>query len=91
LLERRHDVEDDFLVIVILDTGKVEIGGESSLGPEKHFPKARTALEGQSIQNAAFRQQLQKEGQNHLLLRDHDVPQSGFIRVALDLRLGQHP
>jgi len=77
-------------VIVILDTGKVEIGRESSLGPKKHFPKARTALEGQSVQNAAFRQQLQEEGQNHLLLRDHDVPQSGFIRIALGLRMREH-
>jgi len=77
--------------IVIRDTGEVEIGGESSLGPEKHFPKTRTALKGQPVQDAAFRQQLQQEGQNLLLLRDHDVPQPGFTRIALDLRLGQHP
>jgi hypothetical protein len=92
LLECRHDNEDHVLVlvIVILDAGKVEIGGESSLSPAKHFPETRTPLEGQPIQNAALRQQLQQEGQNHFFLRDHDVAQSGFIRIALHLWLGQH-
>lgn len=56
LHEGLHHGENDFLVIVIRDAGEVEIGGESSLGSEKHFPETRASLEGQSLENAALQQ-----------------------------------
>ena len=50
-------------MIVLLNAGEIEIGGESSLGSEEHFPKACASFERQSVQNSALRQQLQQEGQ----------------------------
>lgn len=43
-----------------------------------------------AITMALLRLQRQQEGQHHLLLRNHDVPQPGFIRIALHLGQGQH-
>ena len=90
LFESLHHGQDDFLVIVLFNAGEIEIGREPSLRAEEHFPKACTSFERQSVQNSALRQQLQQEGQHHLFLRDHDVAQPGFIRIALHLGLGQH-
>src|SRR5208282_3997374 len=49
LLEPLHHFEDDILVIVLLDPGKIEIGRKSSLTADEHFPQAGTALECQPV------------------------------------------
>ena len=54
LVEPRHHFENDILMIVILDSREIEVGRKSSLMAKEHFPKARTALEAQPVQNAAL-------------------------------------
>lgn len=90
LLKRLHHVENDFLVIVLLDARKIQIGRKPALAADEHFTQAGAALEGQPVQNAAFGQKLKQECQHHFLLCDHDVAQAGFSGVTLYLRLREH-
>lgn len=83
LSEGLHHGEDNVLVIVLLDAGEVQIGGEPSLVSQKYFPKTGAALESQPVQDAALGQKLKQECQHHFLLSDHDVAKAGFSGVTL--------
>ena len=54
LFVRLHHIEDDFLVIVVLDSRKVQVGRKPSLAADEYFPQAGAALEGQPVQNVAL-------------------------------------
>src|SRR5208283_1580600 len=58
LLERLHHVEDDFFVIVLLNSCEVQIGRKSSLASDKHFSKTGATFESQPGENAALGQKL---------------------------------
>ncbi len=91
LLESRHHIEDDGLVIVLLQAGEIEVGREASLAADDHLAEAGAALEHEAAEQAAFRQELQEIREHDLFFRDHDVAKAGLNRVALHLRLRKHP
>ena len=90
LLECTHHLEDDVFVVVLLEPGEIEIRRESALTADDHLAQARAALEGESAENAALGQKLQKVCEDDLLFRDHEVAESGFCGVALDLWAREH-
>lgn len=90
VLECLHQGENHVFIIVFFDSREIQIGREAVAASEEHLAKARAALEGKLVQNAALGHQLEQVGERDLLFGDHDVAQPGFGRVALDLWTGQN-
>jgi len=90
LLERLHHGEDHVFVVVFFDPREIQIGREAPPAADEHLAKAGSALEGELVQDAALRHQLEQEGEHDLVFGDHDVAQSGFDGVALDLGTGEN-
>ena len=90
LLERLHHGEDHVFVVVFFDPREIQIGREAPPAADEHLAKAGAALEGELVQDAALRHQLEQVGEHDLVLGDHDVAQSGFDGVALDLGTGEN-
>ena len=90
LFEGFHHVEDDGLVIVFLQSGEIEIGRKASLAADDHFPQACPALECEPVQYAALREELEQVREHDFLFRDHDVAETGFNSVSLNLGLREH-
>jgi hypothetical protein len=65
LLERLHHVEDYVLVIVLPDSGEIQVRRKPALAANEHFPQTGAALESQSVEDVSFGQQLKQERQNY--------------------------
>lgn len=60
LLERLHHVEDDFFVIVLLNSCEIQNGRKSSLASasDEHFSKTSATVQSQPVESAALGQKL---------------------------------